>query len=61
MKGQTLKRIRKEMKVTQVRLGKMLGVTGNTVARWERNEVGISKPMSTLIKILAKGHHEQKK
>lgn len=32
---------RQKLKLTQVELGKYLGVAGNTVARWER---GVSSP-----------------
>lgn len=46
------------MGLTQVQLAKRLGVAGNTVARWERDEMSISKPVETLIKILAKEHDE---
>ena len=35
---------------TQVQLAKALDVAPNTVARWERDEVSISKPMTLLIK-----------
>ncbi len=61
MKGQTLKRFRKQLGLTQVQLGKRLGVTGNTVARWERDEMPITQPMSILIKFLAKDHDEKSK
>ena len=61
MVGLTLKRIRKKMGLTQVQLAKRLGVAGNTVARWERDEMSISNPVETLIKILAKDHDEQSK
>jgi len=38
MQGEELRRLRKRMKLTQRQLGQRLGVTDNTVARWERNE-----------------------
>ena len=31
-----------------------LGVTRNTVARWERDEVSIREPMARLIRLVAK-------
>ena len=48
------------MKVTQKQLGEKLGVTQNTVARWERSEVKISEVASKLVKILAKGPARKK-
>lgn len=56
-----LRRFRKQLGITQVQLGKRLGVTGNTIARWERDEVPITLPMSKLIAFLAKERREQKK
>ena len=53
MKGQELRRLRKRMALTQEQLAKKIGVTENTVARWERNEVSISEPATKLVKILA--------
>jgi len=49
MTGSEIKSIRKELSWTQVQLAEALGVTSNTVARWERNEVAIREPMARLI------------
>ena len=57
MKGKELKTIRGRLDLTQVKLAAELGVTANTVARWERDEVAIREPMARLIQLLA----EQKK
>lgn len=54
MKGPELKRLRLQMKLTQKQLGEKLGVTENTVARWERNEMKINEPAVKLVRILAK-------
>jgi DNA-binding transcriptional regulator YiaG len=52
--GKELRAIRMRLKLTQVALADQLGVTGNTVARWERDEVRITEPMSRLVRMLAK-------
>jgi len=53
MTGQQLRRIRKRLGLTQVELADRLGVASNTVARWERNEVGISGPVARLLTLLS--------
>jgi DNA-binding transcriptional regulator YiaG len=54
MKGDELRRIRDRLAWTQTELAVRLGVTRNTVARWERGEVSIREPMVRLIKLVAK-------
>jgi transcriptional regulator with XRE-family HTH domain len=41
MNGKTLKEKRNELSLTQEQLANELGVTANTVARWERDEMKI--------------------
>ena len=53
MGGEELYKIRKKLDWTQAELAEKVGVTMTTLARWERNEVGISEPAARLIKILA--------
>jgi transcriptional regulator with XRE-family HTH domain len=50
MTGKELKRLRTQMKCTQKQLAQKVGVTGNTVARWERGEVPISEPVARLLR-----------
>lgn len=52
MTGATFKRIRKTLALTQRALAEKIGVTPNTVARWERGEVGIAEPVARLIHTL---------
>ena len=53
MTGVAVRRIRKRLGLTQVELAKTLGVSGNTVARWERGEVRITEPVARLIRFVA--------
>jgi transcriptional regulator with XRE-family HTH domain len=52
--GDELRGLRKRLGLTQVELAKKVGVASNTVARWERGELGISEPVSRLLALLAK-------
>jgi transcriptional regulator with XRE-family HTH domain len=49
MTGTQLKRIRAQLGWTQAQVAKELGVTSNSVARWERDEVPIREPIARLI------------
>jgi len=53
MKGQELRRLRLGMKLTQKQLAEKLGVTENTVARWERNEMKISEVAARFARTIA--------
>jgi DNA-binding transcriptional regulator YiaG len=54
MEGSQLRKIRLHMALTQEQFAKQLGVRPNTVARWERNERRISKPVALLATLLGK-------
>ncbi len=43
-------KIRKRLRWTQAQLAEAVGVSGNTIARWERDEVGIGEPAARLIR-----------
>jgi transcriptional regulator with XRE-family HTH domain len=49
MQGEELKNIRKRLKLTQGQLAELVGVTPNTVARWERGEMEMREPTARLI------------
>lgn len=49
MQGEELKRIRKRLKLTQAQFAELVGVTPNTVARWERGEMEMREPTARLI------------
>ena len=51
MTGDQLRRIRKRLGLTQEVMAAKLGVSPNTVARWERNEVAISEPAARLARL----------
>ena len=49
-----LKRVRARLGLTQTQLADRLGVTQNTVARWEMGDRRITEPMGRLIERIAK-------
>lgn len=52
MKGEELRRLRRQLGLTQVEMAERLGVAANTVARWERNEMSINEPAARLARFL---------
>jgi transcriptional regulator with XRE-family HTH domain len=52
MTGQELRRIRKRLGLTQEQLAEQTGVTGNSIARQERGEMGIRESLARLIRLL---------
>jgi DNA-binding transcriptional regulator YiaG len=51
--GQELNALRQKLALTQAALAEAIGVTSNTVARWERGEMTISEPVARLIEKIA--------
>lgn len=49
MNGKQVSKIREQLKWTQAQLGDAVGVTGNTIARWERDEMAVNEPAARLI------------
>ena len=52
MKGKALRTQRKALGMTQKELALALGVDSNTVARYERNELGIPEPVARLVMLI---------
>ena len=53
MSGRELRSIRQKLALTQAALAEAIGVTSNTIARWERGEMAISEPAARLLEKLA--------
>jgi DNA-binding transcriptional regulator YiaG len=52
MTGAGLRRLRRQHGLTQRALAVRLGVTANSVARWERGERAIAPPIARLIHLI---------
>ena len=61
MIGRELHSIRQKLALTQAALAEAIGVTSNTVARWERDEMAISEPAARLIEKIAEEHRIAKR
>ena len=53
MTGRELRSIRQKLTLTQAALAEAVGITSNTMARWERGEMAISEPAARLLEKLA--------
>ena len=53
MTGVEIRAFREKLGWTQMALAEAIGVTSNTVARWERGEMAISEPAARLLEKLA--------
>ena len=60
MTGAQLRWRRKRLDWTQTEMAKATGVTRNTIARWERDEMRITKAMSILIETVYKAAMKEK-
>jgi len=58
MTGEELRKIRKQMGLTQAAFADLVGVAENSIARQERNEIGIREPLARLILLLAEQHKQ---
>jgi transcriptional regulator with XRE-family HTH domain len=53
MTGVEIRALREKLGWTQMALAEAVGVTSNTVARWERGEMTISEPAARLLQKIA--------
>lgn len=49
----TLRRLRRKLRLTQEQFAKLLGVAGNTVARWEQGVLGMRPTSERLLRLVA--------
>ena len=52
MTGEQIKELRKSLGYTQARLAEEVGLTPNTIARYERDELKPSPPVMKLLKLI---------
>lgn len=52
MTGDEVRRLRRRLGLTQVQLAELVGVSGNSVARWERDELGVRESAARLMRLL---------
>ena len=52
MTGEQIKELRKSLGYTQARLAEEVGLTPNTIARYERDELKPSPPVLKLLRLL---------
>ena len=52
MTGEQIKELRKSLGYTQARLAEEVGLTPNTIARYERDELRPSPPVLKLLKLI---------
>ena len=61
MNGKELRTIRRRLKLTQVEFAERVGVTSNTVARWERGEMTMRKRAERLIQNISTAAKKRRK
>lgn len=52
MDGTTFRRLRKRLTLSQVKLANAMGVSPNTVYRWEADTVAVPPPVAVLLRLL---------
>jgi transcriptional regulator with XRE-family HTH domain len=59
MKGAEVRRVRKQLGLTQRAFAARVGVNPNTVARWERGELTVGSTAAILIRLLGQLHRKE--
>jgi DNA-binding transcriptional regulator YiaG len=52
MKPNAVRELRRELELSQSEFARLIGVAPNTVARWERGELGMRSTTARLIELL---------
>ncbi len=60
MHGEELRAIRKKLDLHQDELARLLGISTNSVARYERGEVAIPEPTARLVVLLQERKNRKK-
>ncbi len=61
MTGREVRRVRRALSLTQREFAKLVGVTANTVARWERDELTIGSTAAILMRLLGQLRRKEDK
>ena len=61
MRGKELRAIRGRLKLTQAEFAELVGVSANTMARWERDEMTMRERKARLIQSIDAAHKKRKK
>ena len=61
MTGEEVKQLRRQLGLTQEQLAEVVGVTANSVARWERGELGIRESAARLMLLLKEQRTRKKR
>ena len=61
MNGKELRTIRRGVKLTQAEFAELVGVSANTVARWERDEMTMRERKARLIQSVDAAEKKRKK
>jgi putative transcriptional regulator len=57
LSGAEIRFLRRQMEMSQVSLGELIGVTSQSVALWEKGKAPITSPIDKLLRLIVKGHY----